>query len=197
MVNQQLFLLLLLSSVIGAVGCAARAPASSPVPLVSPAASLSATRAGGAALAAERIGSAEPVFATIEEAVQGAFDAAEVRSGPADRDRLQIGTIRRIAGGFVWTEPVRSRGTVSGSAPMRARLRLGPEDVAVYSVHPRSGQADVDRLNESVGAGERRLVDEQDPLHRPLFVCTPSRRILRYAGPEAERAEALEVVRAD
>lgn len=184
-----------MSSVIGAVGCAARAPASSPVSGLAPVTTLSA---GPAAVSpAEGRGeSGQPVFATIEDAVQAAFAAAEDRSGPADRDRLQIGTIRRTPGGFVWTEPVRSRGTVSGSTPMRARFRLGPEDVAVYSVHPRSGQADLDRLNESVGAGERRLVDEQDPLHRPLFVRTPSRRILRYPGP-AEREEALEVVRAN
>lgn len=194
MVNQQLFLLFLSISVVGAVGCAVRAPASSPTSALAPVASVSTARA---AVSPEvgRADSGEPVFATIEEAVEDAFEAAEARSGPAERDRLQIGTIRRISDGFVWTEPVRSRASVRENAPLRARFRLGPEDVAVYSVHPRSGQADLDRLNESVGVGERRLVDEQDPLHRPLFVRTPSRRVLRYAG--TERSEALEVVRAD
>lgn len=195
MVNQQLFLLFLISSFIGAVGCAARAPASSPVSALSPVASLSTARAA-VPPAGDRAESGGLVFATIEDAVRDAFEAAEARSGLSDRDRLQVGTIRRIAGGFVWTEPVRSPGSIRASAPPRARLRLGPDDVAVYSVHPRSGHADLDRLNEAVGAGERRLVDEQDPLHRPLFVRTPSRRILRYPGP-AERSESLEVVRAN
>ncbi len=184
-----------MSSVIGAVGCAARAPASSPASAISPVATSSAGQAA-ASPAEGQAGAGERVFATIEDAVLDGFEAAEARSGPADRDRLQIGTIRRTAGGFVWTEPVRSQRSIRASAPPRARLRLGPDDVAVYSLHPRTGHADLDRLNESIGAGERRLVDEQDPLHRPLFVRTPSRRILRYPGP-AEREEALEVVRAN
>lgn len=136
------------------------------------------------------------VFATIEAAVLDAFEAAEAEAGPADRDRMRLGTIRRVAGGFRWTEPVRSRGTVGAMAPMQVRFQLGHDDVAVYAVHPRSGEASLDRRNEKVGRGEQSLVDEQDPLHRPLFVRTPSRRILRYPLDPAADA-TVEVVRRD
>ena len=134
------------------------------------------------------------VFATIEDAVHDAFRAVEDKEGPADRDRMRLGTIRRVGAGFSWTFPVRSSGTVSSMAPMQVRFRLGPDDVAVYAVHPRSGNSELDQLNESVGRGERRLVDEKDPIHRPVFVRTPSRRTLRYPA-SAAGDEAVEVVR--
>lgn len=181
--HHQRFVLLIscLSILVGSLGCAGRAPASPVAPVVRTAIGSTSPRAG------------EPVFATIEAAVRDAFEVAEDQAGPGDRERLRIGTIRRVEGGFAWTDPVRSQGTVGASAPLQARLRLGPDDVAVYSLHPRSGDRELDRLNEAVGAGERRLVDVQDRLHRPIFVRTPSRRIVRY--PEAP--ESLEVVRAD
>jgi hypothetical protein len=127
----------------------------------------------------------EPVFATIEAAVRDAFEVAEDQAGPGDRERLRIGTIRRVEGGFAWTDPVRSQGTVGASAPLQARLRLGPDDVAVYSLHPRSGDRELDRLNEAVGAGERRLVDVQDRLHRPDLradALAPDRAVSGGAG---------------
>ncbi len=180
--HQQRFGLFLSSLIlVGSLGCAGQAPAT---PAVS--ARHAATPAGTAPA-----GSA--VFPTIEAAVRDAFETAEARAGLGDRERLRIGTIRRVEGGFTWTEPVRSRGTVSESTPLQARVRLAPEDVALYSLHPRSGDPALDRLNERVVAGERRLVDVQDPLHRPLFVRTPSRRVVRYPA----LAPALEVVRAD
>ena len=139
---------------------------------------------------------ADRVFATIEAAVLDAFETAEDEAGPADRDRMRLGTIRRVTGGFSWTTPLRSRGTVDAMAPMQLRFRFGPDDVAVYAVHPRSGNTSLDPLNEVVGRGERRLVDEQDPLHRPFYVRTPSRRTVRY--PEDPGAEAtVSVVRWD
>jgi len=130
------------------------------------------------------------VFPTVEAAVEAAFSAAEQARGRADRERLRLGTIRRVAGGFVWSAPVRSHASVHATRPMRVRLQLGPDDVAVYGVHPRSGRSDLDRLNESVNRHEKQAVDELDPHHRPLYVLTPSRRILRY--PEAP--DAVEVV---
>lgn len=120
------------------------------------------------------------VYATIDDAIAAAFDSASRGPGPAWRARLQFGTVRRVEGGYVFTPPVRSQESVHATSPMRVRLRLLPEDVAVYGLHPRSGQADLDRLNESISAHERRLVAERDPMHRPLYVLTPSRRILRH-----------------
>ena len=179
--RQRFILLLSFFILVGSLGCAGQAPASPAVSAPHPAIRSTDPLAG------------ETVFPTIEAAVRDAFEVAEDQAGPGDRERLRIGTIRRVAGGFVWTDPVRSRGTVGASTPLQARLRLGPDDVAVYSLHPRSGDPELDRLNEAVVAGERRLVDVQDPLHRPLFVRTPSRRIVRYPAVP----EALEVVRAD
>ncbi|MFO0687927.1 MAG: hypothetical protein U0900_04425 [Myxococcota bacterium] len=137
--------------------------------------------------------SAEPtVHPSIEAAVDAAFAAADRTAGPAERDRLQMGTIRRVEGGFIWLAPALSSTSIGAMSPMRVRLRLAPEDVAIYGLHPRSGLADLDRANEGVTRPERRLVDEQDPLHRPLYVRTPSRRVVRYP---AAQPEAVEFVR--
>ncbi|MBK7951992.1 MAG: hypothetical protein IPK00_25360, partial [Deltaproteobacteria bacterium] len=90
------------------------------------------------------------VYPSIDAAVEAAFTAAEEGAGPAERDRLRIGTIRRVAGGFAWVEPAVSSSAIHAMTPMQVRLRLGPEDVAIYGLHPRSGLADLDRANESV-----------------------------------------------
>jgi hypothetical protein len=137
-------------------------------------------------------GSEAAVYPSIDLAVEAALAATHEEAGPGVRDRLRIGTIRRVDGGFAWVEPVVSSSPVAAMTPMQVRLRLGPEDVAIYGLHPRSGLSDLDRANERITRSERRLVDEQDPLHRPIYVLTPSRRIVRY--PEAG-AESIEVVR--
>lgn len=143
------------------------------------------------ALTTASAGDEKAVYPSIDAAVEAAFAAAARGAGPAERDRLRIGTIRRVAGGFAWVEPAVSSSSVGAMAPVHVRLRLGPEDVAIYGLHPRSGLADLDRANESVSRHERRLVDEQDPLHRPLYVLTPSRRVVRYPA----LPESVEVVR--
>lgn len=197
MVNEQRlsfsFLPVLLLTFLASPGCAGPLPEVRLAPqteISSVPASLPRTLAAGPPTESDR------VFATIEAAVVDAFEAAESVAGPGDRDRMRLGTIRRVAGGFRWTEPVRSRGTVGAMAPMQVRFRLGPDDVAVYAVHPRSGEASVDRRNEQIGRGEQKLVDEQDPLHRPLYVRTPSRRTLRYPVDPGHEA-TVEVVRRD
>lgn len=131
------------------------------------------------------------VFPTVEAAVHDALETARHRAGPADRERFRYGAIRRVPGGFVWSAPVRARDSIGASSPNRVRLQLGPDDVAIYGVHPRSGRSELDQLNETVSRQERRVVDGQDALQRPLYVLTPSRRIVRY--PDAP--ETLEVVR--
>lgn len=131
------------------------------------------------------------VFPTVEAAVQDALEAAHHRAGPSERERFRFGTIRRVSGGFAWSAPVRSREAITASGPNRVRLQLGPDDVAIYGVHPPSGQSELDQRNESVSRQERRVVDAQEVVRRPLYVLTPSRRIVRY--PEAP--ETLEVVR--
>jgi hypothetical protein len=129
----------------------------------------------------------EEVFPTVEAAALEALAAAERRARAGDRRRLQVGTIRRVGAGFSYTRPIRSRGTVGSLASMRVRVRLGADDVATYIVHPRSSRARLDALNEGPSPQQKRIVDELDPLHRPLFILTPSARIVRYGGGGSER----------
>jgi hypothetical protein len=139
----------------------------------------------------EEVASDSAVYPSVEAAVGAAFAAAERADLRATRDRLRIGTIRRVPGGFSWSAPVASRTAVTEMAPIQVRLRFDPQDVAIYGLHPRSGRSELDRSNEVVTRHERRLVDEQDRLHRPLYVLTPSRRIVRY--PDVP--ESVELVR--
>ncbi len=177
-------LLLTLTALAGSIGCATQlAPesrlASPPAVTAEP----SSPPAGSAP--------ADRVFPTVEAAVNDALETARHRAGPADRERFRFGTIRRVSGGFAWSAPVRSRAAIGAIRPNRVRLRLGPDDVAIYGIHPRSGRRELDRLNETVSRQERGVVDGQNSLHRPLYVLTPSRRIIRY--PDAP--ETLEIVR--
>lgn len=133
------------------------------------------------------------VHSTIDAAVEAAFMAARRADRPRGRDRLRIGTIRRVEGGFSWVEPRASESSVGALRLMQVRLSLRPDDVAIYGIHPISGHADFDRANEVVSRDERRLVDEHDPLHRPIYVLTPSRRVVRY--PEVERS--VEIVQSE
>jgi hypothetical protein len=123
------------------------------------------------------------VFPTIEEAVLDALAAAQQNAARTDRFRYRFGTIRRTPRGYTWSVPVRSRETVRDLGPSWVRLKLGPADVAIYGVHPKSNIEDVDRRNESVSRPERRAIDGQISFRRPLYVLTPSGRIFRY--PEA------------
>lgn len=139
---------------------------------------------------------APQVFPTLESAVEAAFMDARRSDGPDGGARLRLGTIRQVGGGYAWSAPVASREPVWSSAPMRVRLALGSEDVAVYVVHPRSGRAEVDRANESPSRSEQALVDAGG---RPLFLLTPSRRIVRLerelGGRTLVRREAADAER--
>jgi hypothetical protein len=92
-----------------------------------------------------------------------------------------VGTIYRVTAGFSDTEPKRSGATLWASRSPVLRYSLRPIDVASYVVHPRSGIKIVDRANESPNRSQRRIVAELDPLKRPLFLLTPSRKVVRYA----------------
>lgn len=138
-------------------------------------------------LAQAPAGAGSTVQPSIDAAVEAAFAAARQAEGPRVRGRLRIGTIRRVQGGFAWVEPEVSPSGVGAMRSVRVRLRLRPEDVAIYGIHPRSGRAGFDRANESVTRRKR----QQDPLHRPLYVLTPSRRVVRYPAV----SDLVEVVR--
>jgi hypothetical protein len=111
------------------------------------------------------------VFASVEAAASDALHFAAVHKG--DSHREWGGTISRVAGGFSYEAP--TPGDADG-----VRLALGGEHVAWYYTHgPRD--AETDRLNENVSRRDRQMVDRVDPQHRPLFVLTPSGRLIRYA----------------
>jgi hypothetical protein len=122
------------------------------------------------------------LFETIEAAAVDALAHAHHTARPGDRGRLRMGTIYRVGDAFSYSAPQRSESTVWSTRPPVLRFALRPIDVASYMLHPRSGESRVDRANEAPNASERRIVDELDPRGRPLFVLTPSRRIVRYAN---------------
>jgi hypothetical protein len=102
-----------------------------------------------------------------------------------------MGSVIRVEGGYTWLEPLRSE---SYSRAMRSPVvRLVPSErhVATYVVHPRTGQARLDRLNEQFQPSEKEAVDHKDPLHRPMFLLTPRDRIVAYAhgGSTVELAD--------
>ena len=132
-----------------------------------------------------------PVFATVEAAAVNALRSAHQRAGGATEGRLRFGTIYRSERGFRFSPPRRSLGSVWSSRRPVLRLALGPADVATYIVHPRSGEAVLDRENESLHEGERRVVDELDAEGRPLFVLTPSLRVLRYGEGQVSELQDL------
>ena len=133
---------------------------------------------------------AEPgtTFRTIDEAAVAALVHARETANPIERESLRVGTIVRTAEGYTWQEPQRSGSYFRKQRP-RVRLTLTRSHVATYVVHPRTGEPRLDRLNERVTRSEKRMVDEVDPIHRPLFVLTPRGRIVTYA----HRASSLEI----
>jgi Domain of unknown function (DUF4329) len=111
------------------------------------------------------------VFESVEAAAADALTFAAAHKG--DSRREWGGAISRVDGGFSYEAP--TPGSKAG-----VRLSLGSEHVAWYYTHgPRD--AETDRLNEDVSRRDRQMVDRVDPQHRPLFVLTPSGRLIRYA----------------
>jgi len=136
---------------------------------------------------------AEPgaVFETIEDAALDALAHAHHTTTTRDVGRLRVGTIQRVAGGFSYTPAQRSGGTVWASRGPVLRYALGPKDVASYVIHPKSGVARIDRANERPNESQRRMVDEHDSRGRPLYVLTPSLRVVRYANRATTRIADL------
>ena len=78
-------------------------------------------------------------------------------------------------------------GSVTAGLGIVDTMRYIPGDVATYIIHPRTDRREIDRRNERATERERRLVDERDPLHRPLYILTPSKKVLHYADGKASR----------
>ena len=121
-------------------------------------------------------------FASVEAAVQGAFKHARTHEQPPGQDVLLAGAIVRSGDGYRFLEPHRAG---SFHRPV-IRLTIHPDHVATYIVHPRTGDVRTDRIHENVTRHERRMVDDIDPAHRPVFVSTPSGRTLAYRGGQVD-----------
>ena len=127
------------------------------------------------------------VFDTVEAAALDALAHAHHTTGARDLGHLRIGTVHRVAGGFSYSVARRSGTTVWSARSPVFRHALRPNDVASYVVHPKSGVPHLDRANERPNESQRRMVDELDSRGRPLYVLTPSLRVVRYADRAATR----------
>jgi hypothetical protein len=119
------------------------------------------------------------VFETVEAAAIDALSYAHLEETLTQRRSLRVGVIQRVENGYSYTAAKRS----STSSPLTAssvRYRLRSNDVARYIIPPHSGKARIDRYNEEPTRKEKKIVDELDPAHRPLFQLTPSHNIVSY-----------------
>jgi hypothetical protein len=142
----------------GAIGCAT-------APMPSPNAALEAATKP-----------TDRTYATVPAAAQAALEAIHRMPYGRDRQAMLAGAIVETEGGYTWKLPSRS----SEERRSMVRLRVDAHQVATFVAHPRTGNGNVDRANEHVTRAERRLVDQFDPAHRPIFVLTPKGRILAY-----------------
>ena len=126
------------------------------------------------------------VFATMEAAAIDALANAHFDESFADRNRLRMATIHRVSGGFSWSEAQVSRsGFDSRTRNPKIRHRMSRNDVATWIVHPHTGDSRLDRINERLNKSERQIVDRLDPHHRPIFLLTPSLKIVKYEHEKA------------
>jgi len=132
-------------------------------------------------LVEEEIHGPGAVFESVEAAVLDALRYAHREASPTDRQRLGVGVIYRVADGYSYGAVKRSA-ALSPLQPHRVRYRLRAIDVARYVIPPRSRQPHINRANEQPSRDEKRIVDEVDPRHRPLYQLTPSLNIVRYDG---------------
>ena len=120
-------------------------------------------------------------FDSVEEAAVAALAHVRWTATRSESERLHVGSIVRIEGGYTWLTAQHSGSHLRATWRPTARVAIGPDHVATYVVHPRTGDRRTDRANERITRGERRLVDDVDPLHRPIFLLTPAGRIMTYS----------------
>ncbi|MBK7950534.1 MAG: hypothetical protein IPK00_17695 [Deltaproteobacteria bacterium] len=125
-----------------------------------------------------------PVFASIDEAAVAGLIVAREHAPRASRQAIQIGTIRRVSGGFAYQPSVIADESLLDARPSVLRLRLMPDDVATYILHPRTGAADMDERNEALNASEKKLLGGADR-SRPVYLLTPRLDIVRHARDQS------------
>ena len=127
------------------------------------------------------------LFPTIEAAALDALNWSHRGAQLRDRGRLRVGTISLTTEGYRYSESRRSQARFASNSPVGVRYELGPDDVATYIIHPRTNRPEINQHNERPTEREKRLVDERDPHHRPLYILTPSRKVVRYANGRSVR----------
>ena len=122
---------------------------------------------------------------TVDEAALAALAHLSATTRRSELHRLQVGSIVGVEGAFSWQASGRPTTSRHDDWRPKARLSLAPDQVATFVIHPRTGDRRIDRVNERLTRGERRIVDELDPLHRPIYLLTPSGRVLIYRHGES------------
>lgn len=142
------------------------------------------TRAAGRPSRLEVARLESPVFASIDEAAVAGLVVARDHAPRASRQAIQIGTIRRVSGGFAYQPPVIADESLLDARPSVLRLRLTSDVVATYVLHPKTGAAGIDDRNESLNASEKRLLGSASR-SRPLYLLTPRLDVIRHACDES------------
>lgn len=122
----------------------------------------------------------EAVFPSVQAAALEALATARRTATPLDQQRLRVGTIHRVAHGYAYSPPRRAAGA-SSLMGQSVRHRLRPVDVASYVIPPHTADWPATRPNERSDREMQRIVDELDRAHRPVYVLTQSRDVVRYS----------------
>lgn len=120
-------------------------------------------------------------YATMDGAAFDALVRARKMTRSFETGRIQVGSIVRSQDEFDWLPPIMS----ASESRSVVRFAIVENHVATYIIHPRTGIFSVDRENEQITAREMKLVDQVDPLHRPIYVLTPRGRLLTYRHGES------------
>ena len=120
------------------------------------------------------------VFPSVQAAALDALATAHRTATARERLRLRVGTIHRVAHGFAYSAPQRATGS-SFLLRQRVHHQLRPNDVASYVIPPRSADWRSARSDETPDRRMQRVVDELDPVHRPVYVLTQSLDVVSYS----------------
>ena len=118
------------------------------------------------------------VFLSPEDAAVDALAYCYLtsRSNILDVPRAAGGAIHAVEGGFSYDEP----SLASNNARARLRYAMGRSDVAHFNFYPEKSFT-----RRAVEREQRRVVEELDPAHRPLYTLSADRYLRVYeAGPK-------------
>jgi len=132
------------------------------------------------------------VFPSIEAAAVDALTYTYLSAKAARSvERARGGSIYATRGGYSYDE-IRVAGRL---APHRVSYTLKPGDVARFVTYPRNSDRRVNWRNERPSHVDRRGVNVNDPLHRPLYVLHPSLVVREYRGEGQELTDVADLHR--